>query len=58
MIGTGLLMAFATEGVQYFLSYRSYNVNDLLFNFLGVILGSFALLIILTNKNDKLLIKQ
>jgi glycopeptide antibiotics resistance protein len=32
MIVTGLLMAFATEGVQYFLSYRAYNINDLLAN--------------------------
>ena len=45
MAGAGLLMAFATEGVQYFLTYRSYNINDLLSNFLGVILG-FALLLI------------
>ena len=45
MIGAGLLMAFATEGVQYFLTYRSYNVNDLLSNFLGVLIGSIVLLI-------------
>ncbi|MEI6747720.1 MAG: VanZ family protein [Bacteroidota bacterium] len=43
MIGAGLLMAFATEGVQYFLTYRSYNVNDLLSNFLGVLLGALLL---------------
>ena len=35
----GLLMAFATEGVQYFLTYRSYNINDLIANWMGVILG-------------------
>ena len=45
MVIAGLLMAFATEGVQYFLTYRAYNINDLLANFLGVLLGSFALLI-------------
>ncbi len=43
MIIAGLLTAFATEGVQYFLPYRSYNINDLLSNFLGVFLGSIAL---------------
>ena len=49
MVIAGLLMAFATEGVQYFLTYRAYNINDLLANFLGVLLGSFALLINLKN---------
>jgi VanZ family protein len=44
MVGAGLLMAFATEGVQYFLTYRSYNINDLLANWLGVLSGSFILL--------------
>ena len=43
MVAAGLLMAFATEGVQYFLTYRSYNINDLLSNFLGVVLGSLVL---------------
>ena len=43
MVAAGLLMAFATEGVQYFLTYRSYNINDLLSNFLGVVLGSLML---------------
>lgn len=41
----GLLMAFATEGVQYFLTYRSYNINDLLANLLGVLLGTSVLLL-------------
>ena len=44
MVGAGLLMAFATEGVQYFLTYRSYNINDLLANWLGVLIGSFIFL--------------
>jgi VanZ family protein len=43
MISLGLLAAFATEGVQYFLTYRSYNINDLLSNFLGVVLGAIIL---------------
>jgi VanZ family protein len=46
MITAGLLMAFSTEGVQYFLTYRSYNINDLLSNFLGVLLGAIALFFI------------
>ena len=41
----GLVFNF-TEGVQYFLTYRSYNINDLLSNFLGVLLGSIALFFI------------
>ena len=45
MVSAGLLMAFATEGVQYFLTYRTYNINDLLSNFLGVLLSVIALVI-------------
>ena len=36
----GLLFAFANEAVQYFLPYRAFNINDLLANGLGVILGA------------------
>lgn len=54
LIAAGLLTAFATEGVQYFLTYRSYNINDLLANFLGVILGSIILFIIPTKKPTNL----
>ncbi|MDO9256314.1 MAG: VanZ family protein [Bacteroidales bacterium] len=35
----GLLMASATEGVQYFLTYRSYNINDMIANWTGVVVG-------------------
>jgi VanZ family protein len=42
-VGTGLLMASATEGVQYFLTYRGYNINDLISNFFGVFLGTTVL---------------
>jgi glycopeptide antibiotics resistance protein len=48
LVGAGFLMAFATEGVQYFLTYRSYNVNDLLANFFGVILGTVVLFVKIT----------
>lgn len=41
----GLLVASATEGLQYLLPYRAYNINDLLANTLGVVIG-FLLFII------------
>lgn len=49
---TGLLFASATEGLQYFLPYRAFNINDLLANLLGVMAG-FAVLILyhFTTKN-------
>jgi VanZ family protein len=43
--GAGLLMATFTEGIQYFLTYRSYNINDLLANYLGVGLGTLLAVI-------------
>ena len=36
---SGLIFGALTEGIQYFLSYRSFNINDLIANLLGVILG-------------------
>jgi VanZ family protein len=35
----GLLLAMSTEMVQYVLPYRTFNINDLLANGLGVVLG-------------------
>ena len=35
----GLLMATVAEGVQYFLTYRSYNINDMIANWMGVVVG-------------------
>jgi glycopeptide antibiotics resistance protein len=35
----GILFATFGEGIQYFLPYRSFNINDLLANNLGIILG-------------------
>jgi len=35
----GLLMASVAEGVQYFLTYRSYNINDMIANWMGVVVG-------------------
>ncbi|MCF8367457.1 MAG: VanZ family protein [Bacteroidales bacterium] len=35
-----LLFAMCNEGVQYFLPYRAFNINDLLANGLGVLIGA------------------
>lgn len=38
----GLLLAAVSEGVQYWLPYRSFNVIDLGANWLGVVIGGMA----------------
>lgn len=45
-----LLLVFAaiTEVIQYFLTYRAFNINDMLANILGIIIG-FAI-VLLYNK--------
>jgi len=35
----GLFFAAGSEGIQYLLPYRAYNMNDLMANMLGVLLG-------------------
>lgn len=35
----GILLAFGAEAVQYFVSYRSYTIPDLLFNIIGLVIG-------------------
>jgi VanZ family protein len=35
----GVLTAILAEGIQYFIPYRAFNVNDALANTIGVILG-------------------
>ncbi len=40
----GLIFACFTEGIQYFLTYRSFNINDLTANLIGVLLGMFIFL--------------
>jgi hypothetical protein len=40
VLGTGLGLATGLEGLQYVLSYRSWNVNDMIGNVIGVLLGS------------------
>lgn len=39
----GLLLAFCTEGIQYFLSYRSFTFIDLLSNISGLLIGWICL---------------
>ena len=39
----GVLFAFAMEAIQYVLPYRAFNINDLLANGLGVVLGFITL---------------
>ena len=36
----GILLALSAEGVQYFLPYRAFNVNDMISNVIGVMLGA------------------
>ena len=42
----GLCLAAAAEGIHYFLPYRSYNINDLLGNIIGVVLGTVAMVLL------------
>lgn len=35
----GLLLAMVSEGLQYFVRYRSFDVTDMLTNWLGVVIG-------------------
>ena len=44
-IVAGIVFAAAMETIQYLLSYRAFNINDLLANGLGVVLG-FVLMIL------------
>ena len=36
----GLAFAVATEMIQYFLPYRAFNINDMIANGLGIMIGS------------------
>jgi VanZ family protein len=36
----GILLALSAEGVQYFLPYRAFNVNDMISNVIGMMLGA------------------
>lgn len=38
-LGLGLVFAAFSEGIQYFLTYRSFNINDMTGNASGVLIG-------------------
>jgi VanZ family protein len=40
LVAAGIAFAVAHEGIQYLLPYRSFNINDLLANGLGVLIGA------------------
>ncbi len=40
-----LLFAFSLEGIQYFLPYRAFNINDLVANGVGVALGCLIIIV-------------
>jgi glycopeptide antibiotics resistance protein len=44
LILLSVLFASSTELVQYFLAYRTFNINDLIANSLGVLLGAVVFL--------------
>jgi len=44
-IFVGLLYCWFTEAVQLFIPYRSFNINDLLANSIGVLIGSVFFMI-------------
>ena len=49
LIIIGILFAIITEAIQLFLPYRTFNINDLISNTLGIILGFPIILLI--NRN-------
>lgn len=42
VVGGGLIFAACCEGIQFWLSYRAFNVNDLFGNMTGVVLGAIV----------------
>jgi glycopeptide antibiotics resistance protein len=49
----GIIFATSAEGIQYWLPYRGFNIMDVLFNVLGVLIGA-GLLAIWLYMNRKL----
>jgi len=43
----GLLFSTGTELLQYLLPYRRFNINDLISNSLGILLGMIVLLLVM-----------
>lgn len=44
----GLVFAAGSEGLQYLLPYRAYNINDLVSNMLGIVLGLLLCMLFIT----------
>ena len=42
----GILFASLSESMHYFLDYRTYNINDLISNLIGIVLGAVIILFI------------
>ena len=40
-----LIFAVITEGMQFFLTYRAFNINDMLANIIGIVIG-FAIVLL------------
>ncbi len=47
-----LIFAFSLEGVQYFLSYRAFNINDMVANGIGVGLGYLIVIAIMARRGQ------
>ena len=57
-LAAGIAFAAGTEGLQYLLPYRAFNINDMIANALGVIMG-FVLMIIWQHlRRESRIIKQ
>lgn len=52
ILSSGLLLALFAEYIHHYIPYRAFNINDMLFNALGVILGTFTWLF--TGKKGKI----
>ena len=48
----GLLFASATEGLQYLLPWRAFNVNDMAANGMGVLVGSLLFVIYVKGRGE------
>lgn len=48
----GLVLAWLSEGIQYFIPYRAFNINDLVANTIGVLLGAGFFLIPINNRKS------
>lgn len=42
----GIVLAVVAEAIQYFIPWRTYNINDLLTNLMGVLAGVFLLFLV------------